>query len=668
MWPPKPSVSRLPRLEVLEVRCAPAVVSWDGGPTGNGADWLDAANWVGDVLPGVADDAVVNPTGNNPEIVVGATAVRSVTSSRALRLTGPLTFGTGSFSGPASAFSDITLAGGMLDPLDQATVTLSGTVGGSGTFTFRTGRGVYFRAGGAGLTVAIPVAVQGNAYFSGGAGAPLHFTDSLAVYGFATFTGPDTDVRVDGLLSMLASINVECRMTLAAGAKVAAGRFLSIDSDAHSPNGTPTLLTVRGGLALAGILTFGVHGGNYPPQAFGLTLDSCDLTVAPGATVAGLGYPSSPSPTVTLSALTAPARIVNQGTMSGGSMTVLSQGGAGTAFTNSGTLFLGNSVVRSDVAIVNAAGAAVYGTGNYAGDFGGPGSVAPGGDGAGRLAVTGNVNLGGPFSLDLKGTAPGTGYDQLAASGMVTLVGALSLHVDLAQPAPAVGTAYRIIDNLSANPVQGTFAGLPQGTAINVGVATLQVNYAGGDGNDVVLTVTAPATVTTVQISSYTAAPNQRSRVDLLKVVFSSVITYAGAPTAAYSLQKIVGSVPAGSVGIAVNTVTVAGHSEATITFTTDTEFGSLRDGHYRLTVVPNQISSGGVFMTGDLFTNFHRRFGDVNGDQHIDIADFSIFNSTYNSMVGQPNYLAYFDFNNDGHIDILDFGQFSIRMFTFPP
>src|SRR5205807_9476325 len=129
---------------------------------------------------------------------------------------------------------------------------------------------------------------------------------------------------------------------------------------------------------------------------------------------------------------------------------------------------------------------------------------------------------------------------------------------------------------------------LPQGATINVGLATLQVNYAGGDDNDVVLTVTAPATVTAVQISSYTSAPNQRSRIDLLKVVFSSVITYAGAPTAAYSLQRIVGAgvgVPGGSVGIAVNTVTVAGHEEATITFTTDTEFGSLRDGRYRLTL-----------------------------------------------------------------------------------
>src|SRR5205807_9191387 len=90
------------RLEILEDRTVPASITWDGGPTGNGTDWLDPVNWAGDVLPGPNDDAQLGATGTSPEIVVGATAVRSVNSTRALRLTGPLTFGTGFYSGPAS--------------------------------------------------------------------------------------------------------------------------------------------------------------------------------------------------------------------------------------------------------------------------------------------------------------------------------------------------------------------------------------------------------------------------------------------------------------------------------------------------------------------------------------------------------------------------------------
>ena len=31
-------------------RVQPAAIAWDGGPTGNGTDWLDATNWVGDAV------------------------------------------------------------------------------------------------------------------------------------------------------------------------------------------------------------------------------------------------------------------------------------------------------------------------------------------------------------------------------------------------------------------------------------------------------------------------------------------------------------------------------------------------------------------------------------------------------------------------------------------
>lgn len=48
-------------VEQLEDRLAPAVIQWDGGPTGIGTDFNTAANWVGDVVPGPSDDAVIGP-------------------------------------------------------------------------------------------------------------------------------------------------------------------------------------------------------------------------------------------------------------------------------------------------------------------------------------------------------------------------------------------------------------------------------------------------------------------------------------------------------------------------------------------------------------------------------------------------------------------------------
>jgi hypothetical protein len=102
--------------------------------------------------------------------------------------------------------------------------------------------------------------------------------------------------------------------------------------------------------------------------------------------------------------------------------------------------------------------------------------------------------------------------------------------------------------------------------------------------------------------------------------------------------------------------------------------------GKYTLTALALDITVGGQYLDGngdglggDNFTfgesqGLFRFFGDINGDRHIDIADFAIFSNSFNSSTGQTNYLAYLDFNGDGHIDIADFGQFSIRFFTLLP
>jgi hypothetical protein len=72
--------------------------------------------------------------------------------------------------------------------------------------------------------------------------------------------------------------------------------------------------------------------------------------------------------------------------------------------------------------------------------------------------------------------------------------------------------------------------------------------------------------------------------------------------------------------------------------------------------------------MAADSVTNFHRMFGDANGDARVDISDFGLFSGTFNLNSGQSGFLAYFDYNNDGVIDIADFGQMSVRIFTMLP
>jgi len=76
--------------------------------------------------------------------------------------------------------------------------------------------------------------------------------------------------------------------------------------------------------------------------------------------------------------------------------------------------------------------------------------------------------------------------DQLKAIGTVAVDGTLTVRVPGGQVIP--GQSYVIIDNDGTDPVTGTFTGLPEGaTVIGYGYA-FKISYAGGDGNDVVLT------------------------------------------------------------------------------------------------------------------------------------------------------------------------------------
>jgi uncharacterized delta-60 repeat protein len=109
------------------------------------------------------------------------------------------------------------------------------------------------------------------------------------------------------------------------------------------------------------------------------------------------------------------------------------------------------------------------------------------------LNVNGNLNLASTTLLiDLNGATVGTQYDQLNVTGAVNLSGT-TLNVAVGSSfTPAPGDTFIILNNDGTDAVSGTFAGLPDGTAITS--TGLVISYLGGDGNDVVLHV--PATRT----------------------------------------------------------------------------------------------------------------------------------------------------------------------------
>jgi hypothetical protein len=117
------------------------------------------------------------------------------------------------------------------------------------------------------------------------------------------------------------------------------------------------------------------------------------------------------------------------------------------------------------------------------------GTLAPGAS-PGTTTIQGSYTLGaaGILDIDLNGPNAGTDFDQvIMTTGTLSLAGNLLAHVGFT---PALGSQFEIIDNQGANPVLGQFANAPGGI-YSVGAIQFSVNYAGGDGNDVVLTTTA---------------------------------------------------------------------------------------------------------------------------------------------------------------------------------
>ncbi|WP_339612657.1 choice-of-anchor Q domain-containing protein [uncultured Rubinisphaera sp.] len=109
------------------------------------------------------------------------------------------------------------------------------------------------------------------------------------------------------------------------------------------------------------------------------------------------------------------------------------------------------------------------------------------------------LNTGAIFAVDLEGAAAGTEYDQLLVTGasrIVNLNGS-TLDIDLDGTfAPIVGSQFIIIDSEDAeSDINGTFDGLAEGATFMADGQLFSITYAGGDGNDVVLTALANGTI-----------------------------------------------------------------------------------------------------------------------------------------------------------------------------
>lgn len=201
------------------------------------------------------------------------------------------------------------------------------------------------------------------------------------------------------------------------------------------------------------------------------------------------------------------------------------------------------------------------------------------------ITVTGNFTMdaASTYVEDLVATMS---FDRVSVNGTVSLGG--STLTVFERFASVVGDTFNIIVNDGADPVVGTFAGLPEGAVFAVGTSFYSISYVAGDGNDVTLThvsgggptptptvtptVTATATVTTTATSTPAGVPTPTSTATATPPPGSTptatvtatatppgatatpTATPAGVPTATATPQG--GPTPTPVVGAAVPTLT----------------------------------------------------------------------------------------------------------------
>lgn len=123
------------------------------------------------------------------------------------------------------------------------------------------------------------------------------------------------------------------------------------------------------------------------------------------------------------------------------------------------------------------------------------GVLAPGfagDDDTGRLDVASlNLAAGGQLAIDLGGMGAGE-FDQIVSTSTVTLDGDLSLNF-FGGYVPIEGDTFTLILNNGFDPLAGAgFNGIADETPFQFMGYTFEVDYGGGDGNDVTLTVLVP--------------------------------------------------------------------------------------------------------------------------------------------------------------------------------
>ncbi|PYK09546.1 MAG: hypothetical protein DME65_11730, partial [Verrucomicrobia bacterium] len=192
----------------------------------------------------------------------------------------------------------------------------------------------------------------------------------------------------------------------------------------------------------------------------------------------------------------------------GGSLTKI---GTGKLVLSHRNTYTGGTTVNRGRLIVNTRGRSGTGSGPVQvnrGRLGGMGTIAgavtlgtgsgleatlsPGyhhGSNPGTLTIQSPLTFNSDATYEIEVNSSSETVDKIVALGVTINSSAQTSFADLGSGTFTVGNVFTVIDNTSATPIAGTFSNLPDGSTFTSNGNTYQVNYSGGDGNDLTLTI-----------------------------------------------------------------------------------------------------------------------------------------------------------------------------------
>ncbi|PYK12182.1 MAG: hypothetical protein DME65_04800, partial [Verrucomicrobia bacterium] len=133
-------------------------------------------------------------------------------------------------------------------------------------------------------------------------------------------------------------------------------------------------------------------------------------------------------------------------------------------------------------------GAVTVGTGISSGAVLSPG-YQHGANKLGALTIQNTLTFKANSTYEVEVNSTNATADEVIANGVTIDSIAQFSFGDIGSTVLPTGTVFMVIDNTAATPIAGTFSNLPDGSTFTSDGNTYHVNYQGGDGNDLTLTV-----------------------------------------------------------------------------------------------------------------------------------------------------------------------------------